>query len=63
VVAAFPFAYGLGPHRATVALAALQAALVGIGIIVVLQLNHAYTGPLAVTPAPVQAALQQLSGS
>jgi hypothetical protein len=63
VVGTFPFAFGVGSHRASIALAAMQAALVGIGVVVVFQLNHAYTGPLAVTPAPMQAALQQLSGS
>jgi hypothetical protein len=62
VVASFPFACGISSARASVALAAVQAAMVGIGIVVVFQLNHAYTGPLAVSPSAMQSVLQQLSG-
>lgn len=61
VVASFPFACGIGTHRGSIALAAVQAALVGIGVLVVLQLNHAYAGPLAVSPEPMQTLLQQFS--
>jgi hypothetical protein len=61
VVAAFPFACGISATKRSVVLAALQAALVGVGIVVVFQLNHVYSGPLAVSPAPIQSVLQQLS--
>jgi hypothetical protein len=61
VVAAFPFFCGIGATRRSIALAAVQAAMVGIGIVVVFQLNHVYTGPLAVSPAPIQTTLQQIS--
>ncbi len=60
VVASFPFACGIGTRR-SVALAAVQAAMVGIGIVVVFQLNHVYSGPLAVSPAPIQATVQLIS--
>jgi hypothetical protein len=61
VVASFPFACGISATKRSVVLAAVQAAMVGIGIVVVFQLNHVYTGPLAVSPAPLQSVLQQLS--
>ena len=61
VVAAFPFACGIGATKRSVVIAAVQAALVGVGIVVVFQLNHVYTGPLAVSPAPIQSVLQQIS--
>jgi hypothetical protein len=61
VVAAFPFACGISATRRSVVLAALDAALVGIGVVVVFQLNHVYSGPLAVSPAPIQSVLQQFS--
>jgi hypothetical protein len=61
VVAAFPFACGIGATRRSVVIAAVQAAMVGVGIVVVFQLNHVYSGPLAVTPSPIQAVLQQLT--
>ncbi|HEY3953599.1 MAG TPA: hypothetical protein VGM53_09505 [Streptosporangiaceae bacterium] len=61
VVAAFPFACGIGATRRSIALAGVQAALVGIGIVVVFQLNHVYSGPLAVSSAPIQTTLQQIS--
>jgi Protein of unknown function (DUF4239) len=61
VVAMFPFACGVGSRPASVALAAVQAAMVGVGIVVVFQLNHVYSGPLGVSPGPMQAVLQQLT--
>ena len=60
VVAAFPFVCGISSATRSIGLVALQAALVGIGIVVVFQLNHVYSGPLAVSPAPMQTVLQQL---
>ena len=61
VVGAFPFACGISATKRSVVLAAVQAALVGVGIVVVFQLNHVYSGPLAVSPAPIQAVLQQIT--
>jgi hypothetical protein len=61
VVGAFPFACGISATKRSVVLAAVQAALVGIGIVVVFQLDHVYSGPLAVSPAPIQAVLQQIT--
>jgi hypothetical protein len=61
VVAGFPFVCGISSAPASVGLAAVQAALVGVGIVVVFQLNHAYTGPLEVTSAPMQAVVHQFS--
>jgi hypothetical protein len=61
VVAAFPFVCGISSAPASVGLAAVQAALVGISVVVVFQLNHAYSGPLAVSPTPMRAVVQQLS--
>ena len=63
VVAAFPFLCGMSSARRSTAIAAIQAAMVGVGIVVVFQLNHVYSGPLAVTPTPMQAVLQQISGA
>lgn len=62
VVAAFPFACGISSAKSSVALAATQAAMIGIGVVVVFQLNHAYSGPLAVSPGAMQSVLQQLTG-
>jgi Protein of unknown function (DUF4239) len=61
VVAAFPFACGISATKRSIVIAAVQAALVGIGIVVVFQLNHVYSGPLAVSPAPIQSVLQQIT--
>lgn len=61
VVAVFPFAGGLRTRGAGLALAAVQAALVTVGIVVVFQLNHPYSGPLAVGPASMQSVLAQLT--
>jgi hypothetical protein len=63
VVAVFPFVCGISSAPRSIGLVALQAALVGIGIVVVFQLNHVYSGPLAVSPAPMQSVLAQIGGS
>jgi hypothetical protein len=63
VVAVFPFVCGISSAPRSIGLVALQAALVGIGIVVVFQLNHVYSGPLAVSPAPMQSVLHQLGSS
>jgi hypothetical protein len=63
VVIVFPFICGISSAPRSIGLVAMQAALVGIGIVVVFQLNHPYSGPLAVSPAPMQVVLQQLTGT
>jgi hypothetical protein len=60
VVALFPFAVGIRPVLPSVVLAAMQAALVVIGVVVVFQLDHPYSGPLAVQPDPMSALIQQI---
>jgi hypothetical protein len=63
VVGAFPFLCGMSTTRRSTAIAAIQAALVGVGIVVVFQLNHVYTGPLGVSSSPMQSVLQQITVS
>jgi hypothetical protein len=63
VVALFPFAVGIRPVLPSIILAAMQAALVVIGVVVVFQLNHAYSGPLAVQPTPMQSLIEQIGHS
>ena len=60
VVGLFPFAVGIKPQLPSIVLASMQAALVAIGVVVVFQLNHAYSGPLAVQPDPMTALIQQI---
>lgn len=60
VVALFPFAVGIRPVLPSIILASTQAALVVIGVVVIFQLNHAYSGPLAVRPYPMQALIEQI---
>jgi len=60
VVALFPFAVGIRPVLPSVILAAMQGALVVIGVVVVFQLDHPYSGPLAVQPDSMTALVQQL---
>jgi hypothetical protein len=60
VVALFPFAVGIRPVLPSIILASMQAALVVIGVVVVFQLDHAYSGPLAVQPDPMVALIQQI---
>lgn len=63
VVALFPFAVGIRPVLFSIILAAMQAALVVIGVVVVFQLDHPYTGPLAVQPASMRALIEQIGHS
>ena len=56
VVIAFPFAGGLRVSTVCLTVAGLQAVLVAVGVVVVFQLNLAYSGPLAVGPGAIQAA-------
>jgi Protein of unknown function (DUF4239) len=60
VVALFPFAVGIRPTLPSIVLASTQAALVTIGAVAVFQLNHPYSGPLAVQPGPMAALSQQI---
>lgn len=60
VIALFPFVVGIRPVLPSMILAAMQAALVAIGIVVVFQLDHAYSGPLAVQPDPMQNLISQI---
>lgn len=63
VVALFPFAGGLRTAGPGLILAAVQAALVAIGIVVVFQLNHPFAGPLAVHPDAMTTVLAQFTGA
>jgi Protein of unknown function (DUF4239) len=60
IVCVFPFAGGIRPAPASVALAALQAALVTVGVIVVFQLNNPFSGPLATSSAPLASVAAQI---
>jgi len=51
-VCVFPFACGVR-SPASITMAILQAALVTITVVVVLQLNNVFTGPLATGPGPI----------
>ncbi len=55
IVCLFPFAGGIRSTRVCIALAALQAALVTVGVVVIFQLNNPFSGPLATTPDPIAA--------
>jgi hypothetical protein len=55
VVITFPFAGGLRVSTVSLSMAGLQAVLVAVGVVVVFQLNLAYAGPLAVSPAAIEA--------
>jgi hypothetical protein len=63
VMALFPFAVGIRPTLPSIMLASTQAALVTIGVVVVFQLNHAYSGPLAVQPDALTAFIHQIGGA
>lgn len=63
LVALFPFAGGLRTSGPDLVLAAVQAALVTVGILVVFQLNHPYSGPLSVGPGPMTSTLAQLTSA
>jgi hypothetical protein len=60
VVALFPFAVGIRPVLPSIILASMQAALVVIGVVVVFQLDHPYSGPLAVQPDAMHALVQRI---
>jgi hypothetical protein len=60
IVCAFPFAGGIRSDVACIAVAALQAALVTVGVIVVFQLNNPFSGPLATNPAPLMSVAAQI---
>jgi hypothetical protein len=62
VVALFPFAGGLRTAGPGLILAAVQASLVAVGIVVVFQLNHPYSGPLAVGPDAMKTVIAQFTG-
>jgi hypothetical protein len=62
IVCLFPFAGGIRSTRMCVAVAALQAALVAVGVVVIFQLNNPFSGPLATSPDPV-AAVAALTGA
>jgi hypothetical protein len=60
IVGVFPFAGGIRPAIACVSVAALQAALVTVGVIVVFQLNNPFSGPLATPPGPLASVATQI---
>jgi hypothetical protein len=60
IVCMFPFAGGIRPAIASVSVAALQAALVTVGVIVVFQLDNPFSGPLATSPAPLASVATQI---
>lgn len=62
VVAAFPFIGGIRTTVPSIAVAAVQAALVAVGVVVVFQLNHVYSGPLAVKPYAMHSVITELTG-
>jgi hypothetical protein len=61
VVALFPFAVGIRPVLPSIILATMQAALVVIGVVVIFQLDHAYSGPLSVQPDPMLNLIHQIA--
>lgn len=63
VVAVFPFAGGLRTKGPGLALASVQAGLVVVGVVVVFQLNHPYSGPLAVGPSAMDSVVAQLTST
>jgi hypothetical protein len=60
IICAFPFAGGIKSETVSVALAVLQASLVTVGVVVIIQLDNPYTGPLATTPASLTAVAAQI---
>ena len=57
----FPFAGGIRSAAISITLAAVQAALVTIGVVVVFQLNNPFTGPLATGPDPIVSVASQIA--
>jgi hypothetical protein len=60
IMCVFPFADGIRAATISITLAALQAALVTIGVVVVFQLNNPFTGPLATGPDPIASVASQI---
>ena len=60
IMCVFPFAGGIRLAKMRVTLAALQSALVTIGVVVVFQLNNPYSGPLATGPDPIVSVASQI---
>lgn len=60
IMCVFPFAGGIRSAKTSITLAALQAALVTIGVVVVFQLNNPFTGPLATGPDSIASVASQI---
>ena len=60
IMCVFPFAGGIKSAAISITMAALQAALVTIGVVVVFQLNNPFSGPLATGPDPIASVSSQL---
>ena len=54
---------GYGRPAISITMAALQAALVTVGVVVVFQLNNPFTGPLATGPDPIASVASQIGAS
>ncbi len=63
IMCVFPFAGGIKSAAISITMAALQAALVTIGVVVVFQLNNPFTGPLATGPDPIASVASQIGAS
>ncbi|MEV0628839.1 hypothetical protein ACI2LC_25150 [Nonomuraea wenchangensis] len=61
VVLVFPFMAGARPRGLTLLPMLAMGALLGFGVYLTWDISHAFAGPLAVGPAPFQAALQEFS--
>jgi hypothetical protein len=59
IMCVFPFAGGIKSAAISITMAAVQAALVTIGVVVVFQLNNPFTGPLATGPDPIASVASQ----
>ena len=55
IVGVFPFAGGIRSDRASLSVAVLQAVLVAVTVVVVIQLDNPFTGPLGTGPGPISA--------
>jgi len=60
IICVFPFAGRIKSDTVCIALAVLQASLVTVCVVVVIQLDNPFTGPLATTPASLTAAAAQI---
>jgi len=63
IMCVFPFAGGIRSAKVSITLAALQAALVTIGVVVVFQLNNPFTGPLGTGPDSIASVASQIGAS